>query len=79
MNHDDENNADTAIMIDEQYINATMQQCLIGKYYSYFYFKIWEQIVVEMEYGLRWIYRMHKKALADVKIVMAKTSHEKAL
>lgn len=45
----------------------------------YLCFKTWEQIAVEMEYDLRWIYRMHKKALADVKNVMIKTRHEKTL
>lgn len=45
----------------------------------YLCFKTWEQIAIEMEYDLRWIYRMHKKALADVKSVMIKTRHEKPL
>lgn len=29
----------------------------------YLCFKTWEQIAVEMDYDLRWVYRMHKKAL----------------
>lgn len=43
--------------------------------FRYLCFKTWEQIAVEMEYDLRWIYRMHKKALSDVKTVMIKTRH----
>ncbi|WP_312059897.1 DUF1492 domain-containing protein [Anaerotignum sp.] len=45
----------------------------------YLCFKTWVQIAVEMEYDLRWIYRMHKKALTDAKTVMIKTRHEKTL
>lgn len=32
----------------------------------YLCFKTWEQIAVDMDYDLRWVYRMHKKALDNV-------------
>lgn len=45
----------------------------------YLCFKTWEQIAVEMDYDLRWIYRMHKSALDAVRERIIKTSHEKPL
>lgn len=34
----------------------------------YLCFKPWEQIALDMGYDLRWIYRLHQKALAEIKI-----------
>ena len=35
----------------------------------YLCFKTWEQIAVEMGYDLRWLYRIHGKALDEVRAV----------
>lgn len=32
----------------------------------YLCFKTWEQIAVDMDYDIRWLYRMHKRALEEV-------------
>ncbi len=45
----------------------------------YLCFKTWEQIAVDMDYDLRWIYRMHKNALDAVREIIFKTRHEKPL
>ena len=37
----------------------------------YLCFKPWEQIALEMGYDLRWLYRLHQKALAVVKTDVA--------
>ena len=36
----------------------------------YLCFQSWEQIVVEMGYDLRWLYRIHGKALEEVKAIL---------
>ena len=35
----------------------------------YLCFKTWEQIAVELHYDLRWIHRLHKKALEKIAII----------
>ena len=35
----------------------------------YLCFRTWEQIAVELNYNLRWIHRLHKKALDEVEII----------
>ena len=35
----------------------------------YLCFKTWEQIAVELQFDLRWVHRMHKKALEKVAII----------
>ena len=34
----------------------------------YLCFKSWEQIAVDMDYDIRWLYRMHNRALAEVQV-----------
>ena len=34
----------------------------------YLCFKTWEQIAVDMDYDIRWLYRMHNRALAEVQV-----------
>lgn len=41
----------------------------------YLCFKTWEQIAVEMGYELRWVYRLHQKALDAASEHIPKTSH----
>ena len=36
----------------------------------YLCFQSWEQIAVEMGYDLRWLYRIHGKALEEVKAIL---------
>ena len=45
-------------------------QTLLEK--RYLCFQSWEQIAVDMDYDLRWIYRLHKKALDVVTEVREK-------
>ena len=45
----------------------------------YLCFLTWEQIAVDMGYDLRWLYRLQRRALSEVRVPSAATRHEKPL
>lgn len=49
-------------------VDNTEYQTVLEK--RYLCFHSWEQIAVEMGYDLRWLYRIHGKALAEVKAIL---------
>ena len=49
-------------------VGNTEYQTVLEK--RYLCFQSWEQIAVEMGYDLRWLYRIHGKALDEVKAIL---------
>lgn len=49
-------------------VGNTEYQTVLEK--RYLCFQSWEQIAVEMGYDLRWLYRIHGKALEEVKAIL---------
>ena len=49
-------------------VGNTEYQTVLEK--RYVCFQSWEQIAVEMGYDLRWLYRIHGKALEEVKAIL---------
>ena len=49
-------------------VGNTESQTVLEK--RYLCFQSWEQIAVEMGYDLRWLYRIHGKALEEVKAIL---------
>ena len=47
--------------------NAVYRAMLTARYIN---FKTWEEIAEDMEMDLRWIYRMRKKAIAQVEVFL---------
>ena len=45
----------------------------------YLCFMSWEQIAVDMGYDLRWLYRLQRRALSEVRVPNPATRHEKPL
>ena len=52
--------------------NMEYQTILEKRYLCY---QSWEQIAVEMSYDLRWLYRMHNRALAEIKVPASVVRH----
>lgn len=52
-------------------------QTLLEK--RYLCFRTWEQIAVDMGYDLRWLYRLQRRALSEVRVPNPATRHEKPL
>lgn len=48
-------------------------QTLLEK--RYLCFLTWEQIAVDMGYDLRWLYRIHKRALEQIRVPHSETRH----
>lgn len=48
-------------------------QTLLEK--RYLCFLTWEQIAVDMGYDLRWLYRIHKRALEQIQVPNSETRH----
>ncbi len=76
MELEDEINADIDKLVDlKAEITETIKavdhleyQTLLEK--RYLCFQTWERIAVDMDYDLRWVYRMHNKALDAVQKIM---------
>ena len=49
-----------------------LREILVRRYLS---FQKWEQIAVDMTIDLRWLYRLHKKGLAEVERILTIESH----
>lgn len=49
-----------------------LREILVRRYLS---FQKWEQISVDMTIDLRWLYRLHKKGLAEVERILTIESH----
>ena len=49
-------------------VDSREYQTVLDK--RYLCFQSWEQIAVEMGYELRWLYRIHGKALEEVKAIL---------
>ena len=74
---------DTLVDLKREIVSVIKQvenleyQTLLEK--RYLCFLTWEQIAVDMGYDLRWLYRLQRRALSEVRVPSAATRHEKPL
>lgn len=54
-------------------VENTEYQTILEK--RYLCYQSWEQIAVEMNYDLRWLYRMHNRALAEINVPESAARH----
>ena len=74
---------DTLVDLKREIVSVIKQvenleyQTLLEK--RYLCFRTWEQIAVDMGYDLRWLYRLQRRALSEVRVPNPATRHEKPL
>lgn len=68
-------NADLCRLIDTKHEIVTVVKCVENPELQtllelrYLCFKTWEQIAVEMHFDLRWVHRLHNRALNEVEAI----------